>query len=81
MIYTKILLIYIDLVYVLRWNPPELPRTIGSISSVPIYTITSSLVGALIMVVCGPTWTNQWMNERFVAAPMLCQSKPLNILA
>jgi hypothetical protein len=57
MIYTKI---YTVLVHVLRWNPSELPRTISSISSVPIYTVTSSFVGALITVVCGPTWTNQW---------------------
>jgi hypothetical protein len=34
--------------------------TLNSISSVPIYTVTSSFVGALITVVCGPTWTNQW---------------------
>jgi hypothetical protein len=48
------------LVHVLRWNPPELPRTISSISYVPIYTVTSNFVGALITMVCGPTWTNQW---------------------
>ena len=56
----KFIPIYDVLVHVLRWNPPELPRTISSISSVPIYTVTSSFVGALITVVCGPTWTNQW---------------------
>ena len=56
----KFIPIYVVLVHVLRWNPPELPRTISSISSVPIYTVTSSFVGALITVVCGPTWTNQW---------------------
>jgi hypothetical protein len=56
----KFIPIYDVLVHVLRWNPPKLPRTIGSISSVPIYTVTSSFVDALITVVCGPTWTNQW---------------------
>jgi hypothetical protein len=29
--------------------------TIGSVSYVPIYTVTSSFVDALITVVCGPT--------------------------
>jgi hypothetical protein len=60
MFYTKI---YTHLCFFgsrLRWNPPKLPRTISSISSVPIYTVTSSSVDALITVVCGPIWTNQW---------------------
>jgi hypothetical protein len=56
----KFIPIYAVLVHVLCWNPPELPRTISSISSVPIYTVTSSFVDTLITVVCGPTWTNQW---------------------
>jgi hypothetical protein len=56
----KFIPIYVVLANVLRWNPSELPRTIGSIFSVPIYTVTSSFVSALITVVSGPTWTNQW---------------------
>jgi hypothetical protein len=56
----KFIPIYVVLVHVLCWNLPELPHTVSSISSVPIYTVTSSFVGALITVVCGPTWTNQW---------------------
>jgi hypothetical protein len=56
----KFIPIYVVLVHVLHWNPPELPHKIGSISFVPIYTVTSSFVGALIMVVCGPSWMNQW---------------------
>jgi hypothetical protein len=55
----KFILIYAVLVHVLCWNPSELPRTIDSISSVPIYTVTSSFVGELITVV----WTHlndQW---------------------
>jgi hypothetical protein len=51
--------IYAVLVHILCWNPLDLPHTIGYICSVPIYTVTFSIVGALITVVCGPTWTNQ----------------------
>jgi hypothetical protein len=55
----KFIPIYAVLVHVLHWNLSKLTRTISSISSVPIYTVTSSFVGALITMVCGPTWTNQ----------------------